>query len=893
MRSAASSLALLAALMVALPAAAQAPQPFNMGSEQGDLPAQPDVFAPSQPSAPMPQGYVAPLQIQPSGEVAQPMPPMPNAAQTPRFTVPTMVPSIRGPASAGGVDVPSIPIAPVAPPAAASAIQVAPAAAAASTPAVGEAPQVLTAATAAPAGGELVRYIIPQRTLRLAGENDQRSWSVFLTANEAAQQAELSVAYKNAIVVMPEASRLRVVINNAVVLETPLSSSDDFKTVSMALPAGLLRAGGNVLRMQAFQRHRTDCSVQSTYELWTDIDPTKTQISFEGGGTNSLLQSLQDLPAVGYGPDGITRIHIVAPATAQGAAIENVLKLSQAIGVLGAYPNPDVQVLDRPPAEDAPGTLTVLLGTGADINPLISAPIAAAATQPVVNFLQEPAIGANVLAITGANWGQVGAAVEAIAAQADRPVNTPRNTLNTAAWLSPDVRLFTGPESVTLASLGVTTQQFSGRRFRTYFSVAVPSDFYAEAYGEAIVLLDAAYTSEVQPASHIDLYVNGQIAATTRIVNRTGGIFRHLPVQIPFRHFRPGVNTIMIEAVLNTTADAACAPGGSIAGSDRFVLFDTSEFSMPQFARIARRPNLAALAGTGAPYNTSPSASSIVLGRNDAETISAAATFVNRLASQAGRVVPLALTAPASVGDQNAIFVGVASQFTDGMLSRLGIAESVRVNWRPELNVAPNDAGAGASVTLPGTNLPDTTVAPNGQPESTDAVFDRWRTALSGGGGWRGQVSSFEDWMKRNFDISFSALRIGPAQEVAFEPKARSTLLLAQAVSPGGGGTWTMMTAPSPSDLAEGARAIAAIETWSEIRGQFSWFSPQTGRLENQPVANYQFVVTQPLSIQNLRLIAANWFSSNIVFYAFCLIGLCFVLGIITSGLLFRLGRPS
>lgn len=893
MKSTASSLAFVMALMVAVPAVAQAPKPFDMGSEQGEVPAQSDVFAPTLQSAPMPQGYVAPLQIQPSGEVAQPMPSMPGATQPPRFTVPSMVPSIRGPSTAGGVDVPSIPITPAAPPPAANAIQVAPAAPSASAPAPAGTPDAAPAATAKPASVDLVRYIVPQKTLRLAGENDQRSWSVFLTANEAAQQAELSVAYKNAIVVMPEASRLRVVINNAVVLETPLSSSDDFKTVSMALPAGLLRAGGNVLRMQAFQRHRTDCSVQSTYELWTDIDPSKTHLTFQNDGSASLLQSLQDLPAVGYGPDGVTRIRIVAPATAQGAAIENVLKLSQAMGVLGAYPNPAVQVLDRPEAEDAPGTLTVLLGTAADINPMLSAPLAAAATQPIVNFLQEPSIGTNVLAITGANWGQVGAAVDAIAAQADRPVNTPRNTLNTAAWLSPDVRLFTGSESVSLASLGVTTQQFSGRRFRAYFSVAVPSDFYADAYGEAIILLDAAYTSEVQPASHIDLYVNGQIAATTRIVNRTGGIFRHLPVQMPFRHFRPGVNTIMIEAVLNTAADAACAPGGSIAGSDRFVLFDTSEFSMPQFARIARRPNLGALAGTGAPYNTAPSASSIVLGRSDAETVSAAATFVNRLATQAGRVVPLALTAPASVGDENAIFVGVASQFTDGMLSRLGIAESVRVNWRSELNIPSGDVGGGGTVTLPGTNLPDTTVAPDGQAESTDAVFDRWRTALSGGGGWRGQVSSFEDWMKRNFDISFSALRIGPAQEVAFEPKARSTLLIAQAVSPGGGGTWTMMTAPSPSDLAEGATAIAAIETWSEIRGQFSWFSPQTGRLENQPVANYQFVVTQPLSIQNLRLIAANWFSSNIVFYAFCLIGLCFVLGIITSGLLFRLGRPS
>ncbi len=870
-----SALILLAAAAMAGPAFGQASQPFDMSGERGGAPASPapqvevPIGVPVQPMAPS-GGYVAPLQVQPSGEVIQPMPEMPGAAPrtVPGFSVPNMVPSMRAPAAPALPSVQAVPI-------------------------VAPTPVAAPAAPAEPAPpAKLVRYIVPAKSLRFEGENDQRSWSVFLTAVEAGRKATLEVAYKNAILVMPEASRLRLLINGEVVLETPLASSEKFKSVTAEIPDGLLRPGANVLRFQAFQRHRTDCSIQSTYELWTDIDPAGTRINLEAGGPPDILESLEDLPAIGYGPDGITNIHFIVPGVARGGATESMIKLAQGLGVLGGYANPSVSVSDAASGPDPRGTLTVLLGAAGEVNPLLAAPFAAAETQPIVSFANEPRLGASVLVVSGANWGQITAAVDAIAAKGDRPLGQPRLALNTASWLSPDVHYFTGQEAVPLAKLGVATQQFSGRRFRAQFAVGIPSDFYAESYGEATILLDAAYTSAVLPASHLDIYVNGQIAATTRIVNRTGGIFRQLPIQIPFRHFHPGVNTIMIEAVLNTEADLACAPGGSIAGSDRFVLFDTTEFVMPGFARIARRPNLASLAGNGFPYSQAPVASALVLGRADNETLSAAGTLVARLAIQAGRILPLALTAAPNVGDQSALFVGVASQFSDGMLGRLGIAETVRASWKSDLTRGADPAAPGANVLLPGTNIPDSALA-GADLENTDAVFDRWRTALAGGGGWRGQVSSFEDWMKRNFDISFSALRIGPAREVAFEPKARSTFLLAQAISPGGTGTWTMMTAPSGSELASGAASVAAIQTWSRVGGQFSSFSASTGQIENQAVANYQFVVTQPLTLQNLRLIAANWFSSNIAFYAFGLIGLCVVLGIITSGLLFRLGRPS
>ncbi|SHF31131.1 cellulose synthase subunit [Kaistia soli DSM 19436] len=869
-----SRIALLAVVLAAGPAFAQGSQPFDMTGERSEAPADtlPDSGVPVtvQPAVP-PGGYVAPLRVQPSGEVAQPMPSMPgdaapqSTAPVSGYTIPNMVPSMRAPAAPSVQSVPGVPITPPA-------------------PAAGEMP------AAQPAPARLSRYIVPDSTMRFEGEIDQRSWSIFLTSAEAARNAEIEVAYKNAILVMPEASRLRVLINGEIVLETALASSDKFKSVTAAIPSGLLRAGANVLSFQAFQRHRTDCSIQSTYELWTDINPAGTKLNLEASGPPDMLQSLEDLPAVGYDAKGVTSIHFVVPGVAQGGATDNIIKLAQAIGLLGGYANPAVTVSDRNESADPRGTLTVLLGAANDVGAILSTPVASAATQPVVTFVDEPQVGASVLVVTGANWGQITAAVDAIAARADRPLGQPRLSLNTASWLSPDVHYFTGQESVPLNKLGVATQQFSGRRFRSQFAIGVPSDFYAESYGEATLLLDAAYTSAVLPASHLDIYVNGQIAATTRIVNRTGGIFRHLPVQIPFRHFHPGVNTIMIEAALNTEADLACAPGGSIAGPDRFVLFDTSEFSMPSFARIGRRPSLSALAGSGFPYNIAPVPSALVLGRTDIDTLSAAGTLVSRLAIQAGRIVPLALSAASNVGDQSAIFVGVASQFSDGMLGRLGIAETVRVSWKSDVPRLPEPASSG--VMLPGTNIPDSAAMPDGQ-ENTDAVFDRWRTALAGGGGWRGQVSSFEDWMKRNFDISFSALRIGPATQVAFEPKARSTLLLAQATSPGGNSAWTMMTAPSGKELASGAASVAGISTWSQIGGQYSSFSAATGLVENQAVLNYQFIVTQPLSLRNLRLIAANWFSSNILSYAFCLILLCLVLGIVTSGLLFRLGRPS
>lgn len=77
------------------------------------------------------------------------------------------------------------------------------------------------------------------------------------------------------------------------------------------------------------------------------------------------------------------------------------------------------------------------------------------------------------------------------------------------------------------------------------------------------MLLDAAYTDNVLPGSHIDIYVNDNIASTVPITTTTGGILRHLPIRVTMRHFKPGLNSVAIEAILMTKDDAACAPGAT------------------------------------------------------------------------------------------------------------------------------------------------------------------------------------------------------------------------------------------------------------------------------------------------------------------------------------------
>ncbi|EPF00339.1 cellulose biosynthesis cyclic di-GMP-binding regulatory protein BcsB [Rhizobium grahamii] len=812
--------------------------PFDMSGEreQGSTPMVPRLTLPAAPApATVPQTSVAPTSPAPSATSA-----------TPPFS---MAPASPSPAPAPS---PAASPAQAEPPRPQSAAPVGPAPA--------EAPPPVRQRTA----DALQRFVIPFTKFGLDGEYDRKSWSVYITPEQAAAPAKFNFSYQNAVVVAPEASELTVLLNNRIVGQQQIGSSDAPSNVSFDVPAGLLQPGANLLTFEATQRHRTDCTVQSTYELWSDIDPAKTYLSFSGQEA-AKFSSTDAIRAIGVDETGRTQFNFVVPALQQPGTTKPLLRLAQGLAVLSGMPNQTFSFSPSSLPQPGAGRMTVVVGTPAELQPVITPP-PAAQTAPSASFVTDPKSGAPILLISGPSWPAISSAIDTIVSPTDRPATAVRDTLATQRWSAPDAPLVLSDTNLTFSQLGVKTAEFSGRRFRTNFNIGVPSDFYANAYGDATVLLDAAYTQNILPGSHIDIYVNGNIASTVPISSTGGGIFRHLPIRVTMRHFKPGLNTLSLEAILMTKEDEVCVPGTTAGAAPRFALFDTSEIHIPDFARIGQRPNLAGLSGTAYPYNRATQPTPLFIDMIDSDTLSATATLLGRMAVAAGRPLDMEPAAtPGAIGERDAIFIGSISQMPAAVLTQLNIATTSQASWQPPAATQSNQTEPSVS-------------------------FDDWRSKVSGGV-WRGQITSFQEWLRRNFDISLSSLQFVPGSEEVFTPSNAESFLIAQGKSAAGGSTWTVVTAPSANDLREGAEALTAQVNWPQVAGHITTYSSKTGKIVSVPVGRFDFVTSQPWSISNYRLIAANWLSTNILSYAFLLVVLSLLIGVTTAGMLSRLGR--
>ncbi len=708
------------------------------------------------------------------------------------------------------------------------------------------------------------RYILPFSDLSLSGEMDQRQWTLYLTQEQAKSAVSLNIGYQNAIVIAPESSNLEVSVNNVPLERKSVSSPDAEGKVTMTIPPGALQAGANMVSLGVQQRHRTDCTIQSTYDLWTDVSSANTYISFNAD-VGSQFDIIDDIQATGADPAGLTAIEIVAPGLANPVSAQPLLKLAQALALRTQMPNQSITFSTTLPTERKAGTLVVIAGTSREIATATRSVPPEALAGPYAGFESAILGGISALIVSGPTAQALETAVDSLSSAVERPAGTSRPSLSTNAWHTPDTPLVMSDRRSPLSALGVRSSEFSGRRFRTEFTIGAPADFYASAYGEATLLLDAAYSNEILPGSHIDVYVNGNIASTVPVSNRGGGIFRHLPINVTLRHFVPGVNTIAIEAVLMTQADADCLPGAPASQTPRFALFDTSELHIPNFAMIGRAPDLAAMNGVGQPYRHGAQPVAVWMERVDVDTMSAAATLLSRLAVAGGHPVPVELVAtPAAVGERNALFFGTLAQMPQGLVNQLDLASASQVAWKESDNAV--------------------------QPAQTDQLFDDWRQRVDGGV-WQGQVSSFEEWLKRNFDISSDTLRFLPGAEQVYIPPGNVTFMLAQGMSPGGAGVWTMATAPTLGNLRTGMAAIVEQKRWATLAGRVATYDATSDKIETIAAEQPTFIVTRPFSFSNWRLIAANWLSTNTLSYSLVFIGFLTLLGCVTFLMLRGMGR--
>ena len=570
------------------------------------------------------------------------------------------------------------------------------------------------------------RYLIPANQLTLNGEIDQKDWSLFLTAWQADNAKSLTLSYRNTVVIAPESSRLIVSVNDHIVIEEPLRSPANFTKLTVPLPEGLLRYGANSISVRVAQRHRTDCTIDSTYELVTTLNAQGSFLSFPA---SERISDLEAIRAIGVDGNGDTHFEISSPSIKQSNAVQDLLSLSQGLALLAGMPNQDFTFNRDALPVSGPGRLGVLVGTAAELAALVPNLPQAARFGQMASMLRITPDSVPILVISGPNWNSISAAIDKIVAPLSEVSVDQRAGLQNSGWTGPDLPVILSDSQFSLADLGLKTQEFNGRRFQTTFSIMLPGDFYGRASSEFTILLDAAYAPDVLPGNHITIFVNGEVASVVQINNRHGGIFKHYPVSVTMRHFKPGRNTITLSAELATSEDAVCAPGDTNTKEPRFALFNTTEVQIEKFARVGQFPNLTATARTGFPYAKDKQSISLFLEPVGPETMSSAATALGKIALSSGHALGVKpKTSLRAVGEEDTIFVAPISQIPRSFLDRFHIAPNASEAWNQ--------------------------IAQNGAEEAdTTTQFNEWQDRISSDG-ILGYLKTAGTWLYDRFGLT-------------------------------------------------------------------------------------------------------------------------------------------
>ncbi len=733
------------------------------------------------------------------------------------------------------------------------------------------------------------------RQLLLSGEIDARDFPVFLTAAEARSHAHLHLTTTNAVSVMAEASRMRVLVNDVSVSETPIASptAEDPGVLDIDLPSSLLEPGFNAVRIEIQERHRVDCSMPATYELWTQIDPATAGFTFDGLAASSL-SDIADLPALPPNEDGTTPLRLVVPKGTDTATLDRLLRVTEMVALRGRFAHPDVEVVSVP--ADRPG-LDIVAGTADELKRAELGDFLPDDDAPVT--LRPGATpGHSTLVLSGQASAEVEAAVASLIPPAG--AETSGTPAGQRAVALAGGRPVEGGSALTLRDLGVPSQEFSGRLFRTGFDVLLPPDFYPADYGKMTIRLDAAYAPGLDRGSQILVRVNGRDAASLPLGDRSGDAFRQRPISVPLGTLRPGLNHIILEAELGTIADKRCDPAATVAADGtagevkgkRFALLDSTSVELPAIARIARMPSLSATAAAGFPYAGRKAPGLLYLPHPDADAVSAAATLLARAAVAAGGPIDAKLALGRAV-DLNgpALMVAAFADLPPAVIDAAGLdARAMRAAWSHV------DARLAAGAKLrevhnAAARTPSLNDLAAGNEQDGATLFRRWSEDVTAGQ-WRvdpGQLLA--QVLQKAAGLSAENLpRWGRVEEpVVVTPDMR--LAVAQHEAPSGqGDTWTLVLAPTGEALRSSVRALTAPDLWDQLDGRVATLDPSSAKLATvQPQSDY-LISTAPLSLGNARLIAAGWFSRKIDVFVLCSLLLAIALGAATAAAVKRYG---
>ena len=731
--------------------------------------------------------------------------------------------------------------------------------------------------------------------LRLQGEVAARTLPFAVTAHEALRGGRFQLSFLNAVSVMPEASALRVFVNDVAVGTTTIDAGTETRTAVFDVPGGILRPGTNAVRIEASQRHRVDCSLAATYELWTQVDPARTGFLFAPDALS--YGRLEDLMAVPLDAGGVARIRAVLPAGADAASVNRVMRAVQDIAVAGNFQRPDVEIAQTPGT--GPG-IDVVVATRQTIaaDPALRAAIGS--EQPPIAVLNGNGKGRAMLVLSGRSAEELNQVITEFARTARRAAATGTEPGRLARIALQGVPV-TENSRIALRDLGVRAEEFDGRLYRTAFDIRMPADFYPADYGKAALYLAAGYVGGLKIDNQVTVRINDRVAAGLPLTNQEGEVFKGRRIALPLKAFRPGFNHIDIEVRLAAKADETCDPLAALNGKTRFVMFAESELEIPRLARMAQMPNLSGTAGNGFPYSTS--ATRLYVPYPDATSVGAAGTLLARLAVAAGKALPVAMMLSAPPRDAgSALIVGAFPDLNPAVVSSTGLeVNALRTAWATKgqgyqtasLSGIAADPITTGSIATHGAATPELGwIQPS--PRQSGPSYDDWSRRVSETNRTRGLLTSVGSWLHDGLGLDMDEMGLPISHSATVPINPSTALVVGQAEAPSvPGATWTVVTAPSVTALKAGVDALVAPSMWNALKDRAATFDETSGAITTVAPGESYYVIAQPWSLGNMRRIIAGWFSLNIGYYVLALVGLTLFVGALGHPLIRRAGQKE
>ncbi|MDF2116470.1 cellulose biosynthesis cyclic di-GMP-binding regulatory protein BcsB [Roseiarcaceae bacterium H3SJ34-1] len=757
---------------------------------------------------------------------------------------------------------------------------------------------------------------------RLTGEVGASEWPIYVTDTQIQRGLKFQVGFLSAISVMPEASYLTLMINDQAVGRTNINAARGVRTATFDIPDGLMRPGFNSVRIMAEHRHRVDCSLQATYELWTQIDPTQTGLVLSGPGA---ITSVAELAALPVDEQGAMPIRAIIAAKTSMANIDRVIRATQMLSLFGRFQQ---TVVDVGPIADGVHGINLAIGTVGELDGLLGTISIGQVTGPKV--LVVPASGGKrtTLVFTGRTEDDVNDALRQLSVSSELR-GTPQGIR--AAQAFPGYRMF-GGERVKLRDLGVVSQEFSGRLFRVGFNIVMPPDFYSADYAKVILDLAGGYAPGLGYGAQVVVSVNTRNVVSLSLPKTSGDVFKQNPIPLPLGSLRPGLNRIEIEAQLAMPSDIACDPISAISGRNRFLLLDNTEIELPKIARIAHMPDLAVTATGGFPYASSQARPPLYVPAPSKEAIGAAATMATHFAISAGRPIAFQLTLSEPPADSGpALIVAPAQAVPSDTFRSVGLQQqTVLDNWSQTLSseITPGSETMSRTEALARhrlvlqRNFPAACHMPTPQggfryaehtskyrndPLSVGAIgdpdqsrlFEEWDANIRSQGGILARLRTRYDravtWATDIYaDLhNWVSARLETQIRRPILTRQASLIVAQDLVNGSPDSLRTLVTAPNAAVLAQSVSCLVDPRVWQQIAGRVSVLNAAEGAIVNIPVETSYLIATQPLSINNLRLIAAGWLSLNPNIYVFMVLILALLLAAATNWFLKGVGRST